>query len=59
MKVERSARGMFKSLVGIALIVSFGFVSIDEVVAEEDRKKHVGSPQSVKACISKCPKLRL
>ncbi|MDA8627308.1 tetratricopeptide repeat protein [Pseudomonadales bacterium] len=39
MKLQRSASGLVKSLVGIALVMSFGFASIDEVMAEDDKKK--------------------
>ncbi|MBT7887114.1 MAG: hypothetical protein HN579_11165, partial [Gammaproteobacteria bacterium] len=39
MELQRSASGLVKSLVGIALVISFGFASIDEVMAEDDKKK--------------------
>jgi len=39
MKLKCNADSLVKSLVGIALIISFGFVSIEEVTAAEDKKK--------------------
>ena len=39
MKLQRSASGLVKSLVGIALIISFSVATIDQVMAEEDKKK--------------------
>ena len=56
MELQRSASGLVKSLVGIALVISFGFASIDEVMAEDDKKKTRRVPLLAKACISRCLK---
>ena len=39
MKLQRRTRGLVKSLVGIVLVISFGFATIEAVTAAEDKKK--------------------
>ena len=59
MELQRSASGLVKSLVGIALVISFGFARLMKPWRPTTRRKPVGSPQSAKACISRCPKRRV
>ena len=38
MKIQRCTRGLVKSLVGIVLVISFGFATIEAVTAAEDKE---------------------